>query len=85
MEDTIPQNIPDKISLLRLDTDFYESTYHEMVHLFPRLSVNGLLIIDDYGYWKGQKEAIDQYLRENKINMFLHRIDEQGRIAIKLK
>lgn len=83
VEDTIPKTIPERISILRLDTDFYESTYHELVHLYPKLSVNGVLIIDDYGYWKGQKEAVDQYFKENDINLLLNRPGDQGRIAIK--
>ena len=84
VEETIPRNIPEKIALLRLDTDLYESTYHELVHLYPRLSKNGVLIIDDYGYWKGQKEATDQYFKENKISILLNRIENQGRIGIKI-
>ncbi len=84
VEATIPNIIPEKISLLRLDTDLYESTYHELVHLYPRLSKNGVLIIDDYGYWKGQKEATDKYIKENNIEILLNRIDEQGRIGIKI-
>ena len=84
VEDTIPNIIPDEISLLRLDTDLYESTYHELIHLYPRLSLNGVLIIDDYGYWKGQKEATDKYFKENNIKILLNRIDSQGRIGIKI-
>jgi len=84
VENTIPNIIPEKISLLRLDTDFYESTYHELIHLYPRLSLNGVLIIDDYGYWKGQKEATDKYFKDNNIKILLNRIDEQGRIGIKI-
>jgi len=84
VENTIPNIIPDKISLLRLDTDLYESTYHELVYLYPRLSKNGILIIDDYGYWKGQKEATDKYFEENNIKILLNRIDRQGRIGIKI-
>lgn len=83
VEDTIPKTIPEKISILRLDTDFYESTYHELVHLYPKLSINGVLIIDDYGYWKGQKEAVDQYFKEHNIHHFLIRLGDQGRMAIK--
>ena len=83
VEDTIPKTIPEKISILRLDTDFYESTYHELVHLYPKLSINGVLIIDDYGYWKGQKEAVDQYFKEHNIYHFLIRLGDQGRMAIK--
>ena len=84
VEDTIPVEMPLQISILRLDTDWYESTYHELVHLFPRLSVKGVLIIDDYGHWKGAREATDNYFRENRIMMYLHRIDYTGRIGIKV-
>ena len=83
VEETLPKNIPDKIALLRLDTDGYESTYHELVHLYPRLSVNGVLMIDDYGHWQGAKDAVDQYFREKKMNLLFHRIDYTGRIAIR--
>src|SRR5262245_33802088 len=49
VEKTIPHVVPDRIALLRLDTDYYESTKHERGHLFPRLVRGGVLIIDDYG------------------------------------
>ena len=84
VEETIPDTMPEKIALLRLDTDWYESTYHELVHLFPRLSEGGVLIIDDYGHWQGAREAVDQYLSENNINLLLNRIDYTGRIALKV-
>ncbi|MEE9377756.1 MAG: TylF/MycF/NovP-related O-methyltransferase [Candidatus Lokiarchaeia archaeon] len=83
VQDSIPNIIPEKISLLRLDTDLYESTYHELTYLYPKLMKKGILIIDDYGFWKGQKEAVDHYFQENNINIFLNRIDEEGRITIK--
>ena len=41
VEDTIPATVPDRISLLRLDTDWYSSTKHEIEHLYPRLSCTG--------------------------------------------
>ena len=85
VEDTIPDSAPDQIALLRLDTDFYQSTYHELNHLFPRLSKHGLLIIDDYGSWTGSREATDRYLEENNIPVFLHRIDEGARIALNIR
>ena len=81
IEETIPKIIPDKISLLRLDTDWYESTKHELIHLFQLLSKSGVLIIDDYGYWAGAKKAVDEYFATKKI--LLNRIDEDGRIGIK--
>jgi hypothetical protein len=83
VEDTIPATIPDKIALLRLDTDWYESTWHEMVHLFPKLVKGGVIIIDDYGHWAGAREAVDTYLKQYNINMLLNRIDYTGRIGIK--
>jgi hypothetical protein len=83
VEDTLPEKAPDRIGILRLDTDFYESTYHELTHLYPRLSVNGALILDDYGYWHGAKKAVDQYFVEQNLPVFLHRIDEGSRMIIK--
>jgi O-methyltransferase len=84
VEDTIPATIPNQISLLRLDTDWYDSTYHELIHLFPRLAEKGVLIIDDYGHWQGAREATDQYFAENNVSMLLNRIDYTGRIGIKI-
>jgi hypothetical protein len=83
VEDTIPQQVPEEIALLRLDTDWYESTRHELIHLFPRLVKGGILIIDDYGYWKGARRAVDEYFEENKVQILLSRMDETGRIAVK--
>jgi O-methyltransferase len=84
VEDTIPKESPQKIALLRLDTDLYESTKHELTHLFPRLSPKGVIILDDYGFWKGARKAVDEYIMENKLCILLNRIDNQGRIAIKM-
>ena len=86
VEDTIPETVPQSnIALLRLDTDWYESTKHELIHLFPKLETNGILIIDDYGHWEGCKKAVDEYLKENRINILLNRVDYTGRVAIKTK
>jgi O-methyltransferase len=84
VEETIPGTLPDSISLLRLDTDWYESTKHELTHLYPRLSRNGILIIDDYGHWRGAKEATDEYFGQRGAKPFLHRVDYTGRLAIKV-
>lgn len=84
VEQTIPHLVPDKIALLRLDTDWYESTKHEMEHLFPRLSKGGVLIIDDYGHWQGARKAVDEYLEKNDVKILLNRIDYTGRIAVKV-
>ncbi|MEM9410663.1 MAG: TylF/MycF/NovP-related O-methyltransferase [Planctomycetota bacterium] len=76
-------NLPSKISLLRLDTDWYESTKVELEILFPRLVPGGVLIIDDYGHWQGCRQAVDEYLQRHNIQIFLNRIDYTGRIGIK--
>lgn len=83
VEDTIPAQAPEKIALLRLDTDWYESTRHEMDHLFPRLVDGGVLIIDDYGHWEGAREAIDEYIDQHNVAIMLNRLDYTGRIGIK--
>lgn len=83
VEDTIPASAPERIALLRLDTDWYESTIHTLRHLYPRLSTGGVLIIDDYGHWKGSREATDQYFAEAAPPVLLNRLDYTGRIGIK--
>ena len=83
VEQTIPEQAPETISLLRLDTDWYESTRHELTHLWPRLSPGGILVIDDYGHWQGARQAVDEYFAAQDVVLLLHRIDYTGRIAIK--
>ena len=71
VEETIPGTLPDEIAILRLDTDWYESTKHEMIHLFPRLVSKGVLIVDDYYTWSGSKKAVDEYLAAANVPIFL--------------
>ena len=80
VEDTLPDNKINKIALLRLDTDYYESTKAEFEFLYPKLSVNGVLIVDDYGVWKGARKATDEYLEKIKSRIFLSRINPLGAI-----
>ncbi len=82
VEETIPNIIPDnKIALLRLDTDWYASTKHELIHLYHKLAYSGVLIIDDYGHWEGAKKAVTEYFQDKPI--LLNRIDYTGRVGIK--
>lgn len=84
VESTIPGTIPSSISLLRLDTDWYESTQHELVHLYPLLSPGGVLVIDDYGHWKGCRQAVDEYFSADQASLLLlNRVDYSCRIAVK--
>lgn len=84
VEDTIPGKAPESIAILRLDTDWYASTRHEMEHLFPRLSRGGVLIIDDYGHWAGSRQAVDEYFKEHGIHLLLGRTDYTGRMGVKV-
>ena len=83
VEDTLPQAAPEAIALLRLDTDWYESTRHEFTHLYPRLASGGILIVDDYGQWRGAQKATDEYLASLERPPFLVRVDHSVRIAVK--
>lgn len=83
VEDTVPGEAPESIAVLRLDTDWYESTRHELVHLYPRLSRGGVLIIDDYGHWDGSRKAVDEYFAELAPPVLLNRTDYAGRMAVK--
>jgi O-methyltransferase len=83
VEDTIPATMPAEIAILRLDTDFYSSTKHELQHLYPRLSPGGILIIDDYGAFPGSRTATDEYAAEHGLDWFLHRVDAHVRLVVK--
>ncbi|WP_189111231.1 TylF/MycF/NovP-related O-methyltransferase [Streptomyces camponoticapitis] len=82
VEDTVPQQAPEQISILRLDTDWYASTKHELEFLYPRLVSGGVLLIDDYGYWQGSRQAVDEFLEKTGERLLMLRMDE-GRIAVK--
>jgi O-methyltransferase len=84
VEETIPAQAPPSIALLRLDTDWYASTRHELLHLYPRLSRGGVIIIDDYGHWQGARQATDEYLAESGLPLLLNRIDHTARIGVKV-
>jgi O-methyltransferase len=83
VEQTLTVSDPGQIALLRLDTDWYASTKHELDVLFPKLSPGGVLIIDDYGHWQGARRAVDEYMHEHQIKMPLHEIDYTARIGVK--
>lgn len=83
VEDSIPSVLPQRIAILRLDTDWYESTKHELEHLYPRLVPGGILLLDDYGHWGGARQAVDEYFQKHGVHMFLQRIDYTGRIGVK--
>jgi len=83
VEDTLPATLPGTTALLRLDTDWYESTRHELVHLYPLLSRHGVLVIDDYGHWQGARKAVDEFFASRAEPAFLHRVDYTARLLVK--
>jgi hypothetical protein len=83
VEETIPTNQPDRLALLRLDTDWHDSTATALRHLYPRLSDGGVLIIDDYGHYRGQRQAVDEYFASIGEKPLLHRIDYSCRVMTK--
>jgi len=74
-------NIPEKISLLRLDTDWYSSTKKELEILYKKVSPGGIIIIDDYGHWGGSKKAVDEFFSNKYV--WMHYIDYACRLIIK--
>jgi hypothetical protein len=83
VEQTLPTRAPDRIAILRLDTDFYASTRHELAMLWPLLAPGGILIVDDYGHFEGARRAVDEFLADVAPRPFLHRIDYTGRLIVK--
>lgn len=82
VQDTIPEQAPDRIALLRLDTDWYESTKHELEHLYDRVTPRGVVIIDDYDYWEGSRKAVDEFIANSGARLLLVPVDT-ARIATK--
>jgi O-methyltransferase len=83
VEETSPATIPTSIALLRLDTDWYSSTKHEIEHLYPKLSPQDILILDDYGHYQGARRGVDEYLSKLDKKPLLQRIDYSCRLAVK--
>jgi hypothetical protein len=79
---TLPHHDLGAVALLRLDTDWYDSTLHELRVLYPKLSEKGVLIIDDYGHWEGCKRAVHEFFGND--GPLLAAVDSTGRIAVKM-
>ena len=84
VEETLPAHAPEELALLRLDTDWYESTKAEMNHLYPQLVTGGVLIVDDYGHWEGARRAVEEHFDAHGGALLLNRIDYTGRIGVKV-
>jgi hypothetical protein len=83
VEETLPRAAPERVALLRLDTDWYQSTKHELEQLYPRLSPGGVLLVDDYGHYEGARRAVDEYFAAHGGRPLLARVDYTGRVGVK--
>jgi O-methyltransferase len=76
--DTLPTAPIERLSLMRLDGDMYESTVDGLGPLYPKLSVGGFCVIDDYFAQSGQRKAVNEYREEHLITDPIHRVDWTG-------
>jgi O-methyltransferase len=80
---TVPGHSPSRIAVLRLDTDWYKSTLHELKHFYDLIVPHGVLIVDDYGWCRGARRATDEFFHDQPFKPMMHRVDQGPRIAIK--
>ncbi len=76
--DTLPEAPIESLALLRLDGDLYESTIDALEALYPKLSVGGYCIVDDYHSWDSCKAAVDDYRSAHDIDDEIQTIDWSG-------
>ena len=76
------ENIPEKIAVLRLDTDWYESSKAEIETLYNNVVVGGVIIFDDYYHWDGQRRAVDDYFKSINITYDFIKINNNKTGAI---
>lgn len=80
-DDRLASKLGNDVSILRIDTDWYDSTKVELEVLWPKLSNEGILVIDDYGYWSGARKAVDEFFHTKK--PFMTPIGEASRVVVK--
>lgn len=77
-KDTLPNAPISELAILRLDGDLYESTMDALTNLYPKLSIGGYVIIDDYGYWPGCRDAVEDFRQANDITNEIIWEDDTG-------
>ena len=82
VKDSVRRGSLPTVALARLDTDWYESTKHELTEIMPRMAPGGVVIVDDYGHWSGSKQAVDEWLSEADWKPLVSRIDYTGRMWV---
>lgn len=81
--DTLPHAPVERLAVLRLDGDMYESTMDGLVHLYDKLSPGGALIVDDYFLFEAHRRAVDEYRAAHAIAEPIVRIDDFGGYWVK--
>ena len=76
--DTLPTAPIDRLAVLRLDGDMYESTIDALDALYPKLSVGGYVIVDDYGAWEPCRQACTDYRARHGITDEIVPVDWTG-------
>ena len=76
-DQTIPSAPVERLAVLRIDADYYESTQTCLAHLYPKLAVGGFLILDDYGLPLGERQAVDEYRQAHGITDRLEQVNNQ--------
>jgi hypothetical protein len=76
--DTLPSISANSFAVIRLDGDMYESTWDALTNLFPKLSVGGYVIVDDYKVVPGCRAAVEDFRHQHNIVDEIHEIDWAG-------
>jgi Macrocin-O-methyltransferase (TylF) len=82
-QDTLPVTRVGPIALLHIDGDWYESVKTCLENLYDRVTPGGIIQFDDYGYWKGARKAVDEFLKARGIRAPLRKLDYSGRSLLK--
>jgi cephalosporin hydroxylase/predicted SAM-dependent methyltransferase len=78
--DTLPglRDSLEAVAFLHMDGDWYESTRDILVNLYDRVVDRAAIQVDDYGYWKGCREAVHQFEQERGLRFNIHKVDGTG-------
>lgn len=76
--DTLPAAPIERLALLRMDGDLYESTMDALQALYDKVVPGGIVIVDDYGILESCRAAVDDFRRERGIDEPIYRIDHSG-------
>jgi len=82
-EETLPVTPIPSIAVLHIDGDWYQSVKACLESLYNRVVPGGVIQLDDYGYWRGARKAVDEFLKSRGIEAPLRRLDYSGRFLIK--